>query len=210
MSEDWLARWAEGRTGWHEAAGNAGLQTYWPERRAAGSVLVPLCGMSPDLLWLAGRGHTVTGVELSELAILRFFANHELEFERHAHGSLTRFAARELPLTLWRGDYFDFDGQTFDALYDRAALVALPASERPRYIAHTKHLLAPAAIRLLVTLEYDQDVVDGPPFSVSAGELSGYWDDLQRVGEKDGIDNCPPRFRNAGLTDIREVFWRSR
>jgi thiopurine S-methyltransferase len=209
LTEDWLARWAEGRTGWHEAGGNAGLKSWWPDLDDAGSVLVPLCGMSPDLLWLARRGHDVAGVELSEIAIRQFFARHELEFERDEAGALTRFAARTLPLTLWCGDYFDFQPRPFDALYDRGALVALPEAVRKRYVAHTKQCLAPSALRLVVTLEYDQSVVNGPPYAVPAGELLGYWDDLVRVEEKDDSGNCPPKFRQAGLREIREVFWRS-
>jgi hypothetical protein len=61
VTEDWLGRWAEGRTGWHEPAGNEGLKTYWPDVGKPGSVLVPLCGKTPDLLWLAEIGHDVVG-----------------------------------------------------------------------------------------------------------------------------------------------------
>jgi thiopurine S-methyltransferase len=103
-----------------------------------------------------------------------------------------------------------FQSRPFDALYDRGALVALPEDLRSRYVEHTNSLLKPGAMRLVITLEYDQSVVNGPPFSVSAEELTTYWDDLIRVGERDDIDNCPPKFRKAGLTDISEVFWLSR
>jgi thiopurine S-methyltransferase len=65
-------------------------------------------------------------------------------------------------------------------------------------------------MRLVITLEYDQRIVNGPPFSVTADELTRYWDDLVRVGEKDDIEHCPPKFRKAGLTGISEVFWLSR
>ena len=210
MSEDWLGRWAEGRTGWHEPGGNEGLHCYWPEPAQPGSVLVPLCGKSPDLLWLARRGHTVTGVEFAEIAVAGFFDDNELAFERSEEGGLARYAATGLPLTLWCGDYFAFRGGPFDALCDRAALVALPETDRARYVEHTKGMLRPDAPRLIVTLEYDQSVVAGPPYSVTADELAAYWDDLEKVGELDAMDNCPPKFRAAGLTEVREVFWRSR
>ena len=71
MTEDWLGRWDQGRIGWHEAAGNEGLKSHWPELPDGSSVLVPLCGKAPDLLWLAKRGHVVVGVELSDIAVAK-------------------------------------------------------------------------------------------------------------------------------------------
>lgn len=210
MSEDWLGRWDQGRTGWHEPTGNEGLKSFWPDIAKPGGVLVPLCGKTPDLLWLAQRGHAVVGVELSKIAIEGFFADHDLEFELESAGPLSRYTATQHSLTLYCGDYFDFQSQPFDALYDRGALVALAEDLRPRYVEHTRQLLKPGAMRLVITLEYDQRIVNGPPFSVSADELATYWDDLIRVGAKDDIDNCPPKFRKAGLSDIAEVFWLSR
>lgn len=210
MSEDWLARWDQGRTGWHEPAGNEGLKSFWPDTANPGSVLVPLCGKSPDLLWLAERGHDVVGVELSEIAVAGFFEEHDLQFERTLAGPLNRYTAMQHSLNLYCGDYFEFQSRPFDALYDRGALVALPKDMRPRYVEHTNGLLNPGATRLVITLEYDQRVVNGPPFAVSADELATYWSDLIRVGEKDDIDNCPPKFRQAGLTDVTEVVWLSR
>lgn len=209
-SEDWLGRWVEGRTGWHEPAGNAGLRKFWAELAEPGRVLVPFCGKSPDLLWLAQRGHEVVGVELSEIAVVGFFEDHDLEYEFETVGPLGRYQAKERGVTLYCGNYFDFRSEPFDALYDRAALVALPAEQRPRYVEHTNRLLRPDAARLIITLEYDQSIVNGPPFSVSAKEIGGYWDDMVRVDEQDDIDNCPPSFRKAGLKAILEVFWLSR
>ena len=210
MSEDWLNRWNEGRTGWHEVAGNESLKRYWPDIGEPGSVLVPLCGKTPDLLWLAKRGHDVVGVEFSRIAIEGFFEEQGLMYEREVAGPFQRYRARDHALTLYCGDYFDFESRPFDALYDRAALVALDKSQRPAYVAHTKKLLKRDALRFIITVEYEQDVVSGPPFSVTAEELTQYWNDLARVREKDDIDNCPPKFCHAGLQEITEVVWMSR
>jgi thiopurine S-methyltransferase len=76
-------------------------------------------------------------------------------------------------------------------------------------VSHTKSLLAEGAAILLIALEYDQAVVAGPPFALMPDELDTYFGDLERVFEQDDIDNCPPKFREAGLTDICEVVWRS-
>jgi thiopurine S-methyltransferase len=209
LTEDWLDRWNSGRTGWHEATGNTGLKAHWPRLAPGSRVLVPLCGKSPDILWLAEHGCRVTGVELSEIAVRAFFSENALQYKTEEHGKLKRFVAAELPVEIFCGDYFGLDAEPFDALYDRGALVALSEEMRPKYVQHTQDLLKTSALKFVVTLEYDQSVVPGPPFSVSAGELAGYWQDLERVEAKDDIENCPPKFRAAGLREISEVFWCS-
>jgi len=207
MDENWIERWETGRTGWHEARGNAGLKSHW--RAQAGTVLVPFCGKTPDLVWLAQQGHNVTGIELAEVAVRQFFAEQELAFTREKGAALDCYRCSDLPIMLYCGDYFDFNGAAFDALYDRGALVAVDPLRRADYVEHTNRLLRPAAEILLITLEYDQDVVPGPPFALLPDELATYWNDLERLEEKDDFDTCPPKFREAGLTDIKEVVWRS-
>lgn len=209
MAEPWLERWEQGRIGWHEPDGNAKLKAHWPELFSGSRVLVPLCGKSPDLLWLAGRGHDVVGVELSEIAAEAFFTEHRLDFELGMEGALRRYHARTRPITIYCGDYFDFEAGVFEALYDRAALVAMPVEERPRYVEHTKALLGDDAYRLVVTLEYDQAAVEGPPYSVPPEEILSYWSDLQLLSQHNDIDAAPPKFREAGLTTFVETAWSS-
>lgn len=208
MAEDWKARWKEGRIGWHEHEGNAGLRNYWPITGSA-RVLVPLCGKSTDLLWLAEQGNEVTGVELSEIAVRAFFAESKLTFEITQVGELLYFECSKPRITLVSGDYFQYADEPFDALYDRASLIALPPAIRPRYVSHTKSLLKPGAAQLLVTIAYDQSKVDGPPYSVPPLEVEGYWDNLELVAEQNGIEHTPPRFREAGFTKVNESVWTS-
>jgi len=207
VAEDWLERWANGRTGWHEKDGNAGLKSHWPTHAGANRVLVPLCGKSPDLIWLAKRGHEVVGVELAEKAVREFFTDHGLAYKSETGDHLDRYSANDLNITLYCGDYFKFDAPPFDALYDRGALVAMPESLRPGYVEQTKRLLRSDAVRMIITLEYDQSIVQGPPFAVLPAEIGAYWQDLARVDEIDDIETCPPKFRAAGLEDIQEVIW---
>lgn len=207
MTEDWLGRWREGRIGWHEPGGSAALCRHWPPQTAGGTVLVPLCGKSEDLKWLADRGHQVVGVELSELAVLAFFEEHGLAFERRSDGTFERFRATGAAITLYAGDYFEFDHEPCNALFDRGALVAVPPEERPRYVERTHALLSPSATRLVVTLEYDQERAAGPPFSVPPDELLGYWPDLELVERRDDLENAPPKFREAGLDAFHEAVW---
>lgn len=211
MANQWIERWQQGHIGWHEARGNASLKEYW--RGTGKRVLVPLCGKSQDLLWLEAQGNDVTGVELSEMAVKAFLDENQLAYTV-SDKVLRAYRATERRITIYCGDYFALQvgalqAGSFDAHFDRGALIALPRDRRPAYAAHTSSLLSDTAEQLLITLEYDQSVAKGPPFSVTADEVLEYWPNLQRVAARNDIANGPPKFRDAGLTEMIEVIWRS-
>jgi thiopurine S-methyltransferase len=208
--KDWLSRWESGQTGWHQANGSSALRKFWPQLSPGSRVLVPLCGKSPDLLWLAKQGYEVTGVELSEVAARAFFTEADMRFEIVKSDGFTWFRAMEQKLAIACGDYFQFSDKPFDALYDRAALVALPADMRPSYIQHTRRLLKAHATQLLITLEYDQSRAGGPPYSVLPDEVKSYWPGIERVGDRSDASNMPPKFREAGLQELIEAVWVAR
>lgn len=207
MHEMWLERWQEGRTGWHEDAGNASLRRHW--RVTGRRVLVPLCGKTPDMRWLADLGNQVVGVELSPIAIESFFDEQGLSFNVH-DGELRVYESADRTITIYCGDYFKLMSPRCDAHYDRGALIAMPAELRSAYAAHTSALLESSAEQLVITLEYDQSIAKGPPFSVPERELLGYWPDLVCVDSRDDIESGPPKFLEAGLTELRQRVWRSR
>jgi len=207
MNDEWLARWRRGQIGWHEAGGNSALRKYWPQLAEGSRVLVPLCGKSDDLLWLDQQGYRVTGVEISEIAVRSFFADTGIHFEILDRAGLKWFQALDRPLTIVCGDYFHYADEPHDALYDRAALVALPPKLRPAYVEHTKTLLKSGAAQLLITLEYDQSMANGPPFSVLTEEVNDYWPGLQRIGELSAIRTMPPKFLEAGIDRFVEAVW---
>jgi thiopurine S-methyltransferase len=209
MSEDWLSRWNEDRIGWHEPDGNVALKAHWPDLTPGNTVLVPLCGKTVDLLWLAERGFRVSGVELSRKAIEAFFAEHGLTYRRVQSKRFETYRSDAMPITLYCGDFFHFRAGLFDALYDRGALVALPGEVRPQYVRHLKELLKPDAYRLIITLEYEQARAAGPPFSVLPEEMRRYWSDVERISAVNEIDNGPPKFREAGLDQVIEAVWTS-
>jgi thiopurine S-methyltransferase len=172
MSEDWLARWREGSIGFHEGRPNELLDRHHARLAGARRVLVPLCGKSVDLAFLAAHGHDVVGVELADQAVHQFFEEHALRPEVTARDPLIEYRAGAL--TVFAGDLFAATPAVIgavDALYDRAALIALPAELRPRYVALVRGLLAPGARGLVITAEYDQSRMTGPPFSVLETEL---------------------------------------
>ena len=170
-------------------------------------VLVPLCGKSRDMIWLETQGHHVVGAELSRIAVEAFFAENDLRYSVSQYGNMARYSCSDRQITVYCGDYFALECEPCEALYDRGSLVALPENRRAEYVRHTNSLLLPDAARLLITLEYDQSRVDGPPWSVSAAEIEALWPDLQRVSALDDLQNSPPKFREAGLDEIREVVW---
>lgn len=209
MDKDfWLERWNNNEIGFHQASINTHLQRFWPALKvpAKGHVFVPLAGKTLDMLWLAGQGHRVTGIEISELAVQAFFEENGLSPRQSRMGDAIAWQQDEI--TLICGDFFKLAPRQLgpvDAVFDRASLIALPAEMRPQYAAHLRQL-APIAPVLLVTLDYPQDEMDGPPFSVTPAEVESLYADTHRIEPQEGVDVLAenPRFRDRGLTQLFE------
>ena len=196
----WHNRWQTNQTGWHERAVNPLLITHFPSLNVApgGRVFVPLCGKSLDLGWFLSRGYDVAGAELSELAVTQLFADLGMEPTRSEVGKHKHFRGEKIDIFV--GDLFDLSREildSVDAVYDRAALVALPEAVRVQYTAHLKAITGMAP-QLLIGYEYDQTVVAGPPFSVTSEELHRHYSDsyaltpLARVDVPGGLKGkCP-------------------
>lgn len=175
----WHNRWQTNQTGWHERAVNPLLIAHFPFLGVppGGRAFVPLCGKSLDLGWLLSRGYAVAGAELSELAVTQLFAELGIEPSLSAVGKHRLFRGEKIEIFV--GDLFDLFRETLgpvDAVYDRAALVALPEAMRGQYTAHLKTLTA-LAPQLVISYEYDQTAVPGPPFSVTSAELHRHYSD---------------------------------
>lgn len=174
----WHQRWERGEIGFHESQVNPALVEHLGRLELArGSrIFLPLCGKTLDIDWLLAQGHRIVGVELSPLAINELFVSLDLTPVITPTGALTRYSAKNIDI--WVGDIFDLSSSmlgTVDAVYDRAALVALPEDMRNRYAAHLISLTHTAP-QLLITYEYDQQLYDGPPFSVHEEELQRHYD----------------------------------
>jgi len=170
----WHDRWQEGRLGFHEGRVNRMLEAHVGALGLAPGqrIFLPLCGKAVDIPWLLSRGYRVAGAELSEIAVRELFAGMEVRPEVSETGALRRYAADGIDI--FAGDIFDLTADMLgpvDAVYDRAALVALPEEMRRRYAAHLAALTARAP-QLLVTFEYDQAAMDGPPFCVTEDEVA--------------------------------------
>jgi len=211
--EFWHKKWESNQIGFHQPEVNPYLQRHWPALAipAQARVLVPLCGKSLDLLWLAGRGHRVLGVELSQRAVEDFFREQQLQPQISEEGGFKVYRAGAIEL--WCGDFFAVSASDVvdcTALYDRAALIALPAPMRERYAAHLQDIL-PAGVRgLLITLDYDQQQMPGPPFAVEDVEVQrlfgGNWQ-VQALEEQDVLSESG-KFLQAGVTKLQERAYR--
>ena len=182
----WDARWSQNQIGFHEAKPNAHLEQHVARLGPSGVVFVPLCGKAEDLAWLAARGHRVIGVEWVDEAVRAFFSEHGLTPTQSSDGKLKRYEAGGV--TLYSGDFFALESKHLadvTAVYDRAALIALPPELRSKYMQHLRGLVAPGTRGLLVTVEYDQTKMGGPPFSVSEQEArAGYAPSLELLTEQ--------------------------
>jgi thiopurine S-methyltransferase len=176
----WRDRWQEGRTAFHEGKPNALLSRFISHLDGKRRVLVPLCGKADDLAYLASRGHEVVGIELVEDAVRAFFSEHglvpEVDGTRYSAAGITVFARNVFEVTAE-------DTGSIDAIYDRAALVALPPELRVQYIAHLR-AIAGNAPGLLVAIEYPQELLPGPPFSVPDAEVRAHFASVEQLAEQ--------------------------
>jgi thiopurine S-methyltransferase len=173
MSDQWRKRWQEGRIGFHLQQSHPSLLRHWGSLDvAAGTkVLVPLCGMSLDMRWLADSGHPVLGIELAPEAIEQFLAQRSTSVSRYRQAGFD--ISRQGSVELWCGDFFHLHIQQaaeIGAFYDRASLIALPPATRQRYAFHLAQLVPPGAKGLLISLSHSEGEA-GPPYSVPVSEI---------------------------------------
>jgi thiopurine S-methyltransferase len=209
----WHQRWREDRIGFHQHRPMPLLLEYWPDvAPALGSlVFVPLAGKSLDLAWLAAQGYRVLGVELSPLAIEQFFAEQgvtpqvrESRYGRHYHAG---------DIELICGDAFGLDAEALTdcaAVYDRAALIALPPPLRLRYVRELYAQLPAGCRALLITLEYAQHEMEGPPFSVLEAEVRELYGRDWNVHMLDRRDDLArePRLAAQGVSTLETAVYR--
>lgn len=208
----WLERWRDGRTHFHQNRITPLLQKYWPTLSLphGAKVFVPLCGKSLDMLWIADQGHYVLGSELSAVAVEQFFAENGLQAKTHDTAAGRHYTAGNIEIIC--GDVFDVNAATLSdctGVYDRAALVALPADMRQRYADHVYAQLSPQYHGLLLTLDYVQAEMEGPPFAVGDAEVQSLYapHSCARLIDRRGILDKEPKFAERGLTRLDTLVY---
>jgi thiopurine S-methyltransferase len=212
QAEFWHDRWRTGQIGFHQAVIDRNLREGWPALSVPKDqrVFVPLCGKSLDLLWLCDQGHSVTGVELSTIALESFCMEHGVPARRRILDDFDVYAAPKL--RLFRGDFFALTPELLGpmaAIYDRAALISWIPELRAAYVKQITELSNPGTKTLLVTMEYPQEQMKGPPFSISADEVGRLYaghHEIRTLSRHDILAN-EPRLRSRGITQLHELCY---
>ena len=213
-SNFWHERWNANQITFHQGRPNAMLERHFDALAVAsgGRILVPLCGKAIDMTWLRQRGHDVVGVELSPVAVRDYFRDQQEPHTVSRRGEFEVVAADGIELLC--GDFFATSTALLGSVplagaYDRAALVALPEDMRSAYAAHLLSLLDGAAPVLLVTFEYDQAQMQGPPFSIPQAEVKRLFEPARTVTllEREQVLDRAPALAKRGLTQLAEVAY---
>jgi len=204
----WIERWEKKEIGFHKTEVNPGLLSVQSQLglKPGQTVLAPLCGKSLDLLWFARQGLKVVGVELSSLACEEFFFENKIHFEKI---KMKEFEVYRSPqIELWCGDFFQFSSpEPFNLIYDRASNIALPPEMRKLYYTQVHRFLSEKAQLCLIAIEYDQTLIEGPPFSVGEDEIRKAYAafKIKKLSDKEiGMDN--KRFEEAQVKAHEKIY----
>ena len=204
MNEFWLKKWESKEIGFHQNRVHNLLTKYKDFFSSPSTnkdcILVPLCGKSLDLIYLASLGLNVVGVELSSLACEEFFSENNIEFNKIQKSHWVEYTSSQI--TIICGDIFeiDFSKYQFHYLYDRASLIALNTSLRHKYISLIKKLKI--ANQFIITLEFN-DSLSGPPFSISDKDIAQYYGVEYSIETKEIID-LPLEVHKDKITTLKE------
>lgn len=205
-SEFWHQLWSENDIGFHQAEINLLLIAHIDKLnlQVKQRIFVPLCGKTRDIAWLLKQGYQVAGAELSETAVQQLFIELALVPSCTVLGELTLYQADNIDIFI--GDIFNLNQHQLgkvDAIYDRAAMIALPEPMRSRYC---KHLVAisNAAPQLLLCYQYDQALMPGPPFSIDALEVQKHY---QQTYQLSYVAYFESKEKLKGQCDAKESAW---
>ena len=208
----WEQRWQQRDIGFHQPHVHEQLKKLWPPLNLprGSAVFVPMAGKSRDMIWLATQGHRIIGVELSDIAVREFFTEGR---QTPARTSVVNFEISSAgPFSLYCGDFFDMRAEALSdvaAVYDRAALIALPATLRKRYAETLARILPRDAIIFLIGLDYPEHEISGPPFSVARQEIEqlfGETFDVAVLEARDGLA-ASPNLQKRGVTRLQETSY---
>lgn len=209
---NWIQRWNEGKIGWHREVPNSKLIEFIDhlQLKIADTVFVPLCGKSVDMLYLLEQGYQVIGVELSTIAVEQFFSENSIPFEVFQEPDFVIYQSDKL--RIYCGDYFKLNAKhlaSVVAVYDRAALIALTAGLRVKYALHLYAIIAKDCRILLLTLNYPQSQISGPPYAVNEAEVASLYKngfECQLLQCFNDIEN-EPKFQRANVDFIEKVTY---
>ena len=208
----WTKRWQEGEIGFHREDAHNYLIQYWQTLKLEPEteVLVPLCGKSTDMVWLAGRATTSLGSSCHRSPWMPSSPSRNLQPTTRVSGP---FMIKEAgPYTIWCGDIFTLPPDVtkdISAVYDRAALVAFPPAMQASYAAKLATLTPAGVPTMLVGLAYRQGEISGPPFSTPLPQVAmlfGPTHSLAIVESRDGLEQSQ-NLKERGVSWLEELLY---
>lgn len=217
----WLERWNNNQTGFHQQQVNPYLAYFYGnkgpavEQREKLKVFVPLAGKSKDMLWLSQNSYKVFAVECSDRAVKDFFEDNALNYKHAEKDQHALYQSSDLPslIEIFQGDFFELQQEDLDGItdiFDRASLVALPVEMRQGYAKKMAELQKSGVRTLLVTLTFDPEEMNGPPFSVSEEEVNDLYSEnftIQKLLVKNVIEE-ETGLKKRGLTALDETVYK--
>ncbi len=179
----WNERWEKNQIAFHIKEVNPMLIKYFhklnlPKKKR---IFLPLCGKTLDIAWLLKKDYNLVGIELNKEAIDLLFKELNITPTISKENNFIRYKAKNIDIYV--GDFFDMSAEILkpiDAIYDRAALVALPLEMRIEYVSHLLNITN-AVPQLLISYDYDQNIMNGPPFSVPLSEIEHHYSDYYEI-----------------------------
>ncbi|PHS14433.1 MAG: thiopurine S-methyltransferase [Kangiella sp.] len=208
----WHEKWKKNQLGFHLDDVHPLLKKYFNKIfSTTDPIFVPLCGKTLDMRYLLSQNRSIVGCELSEIAVKDFYTPENekktLQLDKNDKFSIYSSAENNLTSKIIVGDYFDLatsDLNSCTGIYDRASLIALPKDVRIKYVELLKHLV-PKAKMLLITLDYDQNIMTGPPFSVNKNEVESLFSFANiELLKRSNIIEEEPQFKSKGLTEFNQ------
>jgi len=153
----WNSRYLADRTPWDFGGVPAALKRYLAAHPGQGErVLIPGCGSGYEVVAFSQAGYEVYAIDFSPPAVAR--ARHQVQ---------AALAARII-----EGDFFthDFAPASFDFIYERTFLCALPVAWRARIVQRSGELLK--ARGSLLGIYFFGETTEGPPHGLSSADAA--------------------------------------
>ncbi|MCB0272149.1 MAG: hypothetical protein KDD46_03965 [Bdellovibrionales bacterium] len=210
----WKKRWLSGDIGWHQNEVHPLLVKYYDaySLRNENHFFFPLCGKTLDVDWILQKGHQVTCVEISEIAIEEIAKRLHIHWQMRTENNFTVYQHDKL--TIYKGDYFDcvnLDIPPIDVVFDRGAFVAIDPKKREKY-ANIYKKLHPKKM-FLVLYRYDLNASTSPPFAFEEGEIEKLLTsdfDIDKLEENEMLSQAPNMQNRQIYSFYQEVFYASK
>ena len=144
-------------------------------------ILLPMCSKTEGMLTLAEQGHSVTGIEWSELAVKQFFECNNLEYDTKVYKAgdvkMPVYVAKDKAITIYCGDIFAFKEDNlggFDCVLDHGSIGSFDATEisRASYGRLMTSFTKPGGKMLLSFFDYEHSEHPTIPFAVTEAEVA--------------------------------------